>query len=221
MELKQFSFITTHNLRAPLTNLLSICKLIKPEKVTDPRTLKLIEAFKISTNDLNDTLNDLISILIIKEDTKLETKNIDIEEWLNKAKTSINMKLIEEEVTIEEDFLAAPTINFYGIYLESIFLNLLTNAIKYRHPDRSPIIKIKTERGTDNSTMLTFSDNGIGMNMKIVKGKIFGLHQRFHENIDGKGMGLYLIHSQITALGGTIEVDSEEKVGTTFTIHFK
>ena len=221
LELKQFSFITTHNLRAPLTNLLSICKLIKPEKVTDSRTLKLIEAFKISTNDLNDTLNDLIKILIIKEDTNLETKNIDFEEWLNKAKTSINMKLTEEEVSIEEDFLAAPSINFSGIYLESIFLNLLTNAIKYRHPDRSPIIKIKTERGTDNSTMLTFSDNGIGMNMKIVKGKIFGLHQRFHENIEGKGMGLYLIHSQITALGGTIEVDSEEKIGTTFTIHFK
>ena len=56
--------------------------------------------------------------------------------------------------------------------------------------------------------------------MEMVKDKIFGLYHRFHDNTDGKGIGLYLLHSQITALGGKIEVDSEEEVGTVFTITF-
>ncbi len=221
LELKQFSFITTHNLRAPLTNLLSICKLIKTDKITDTRTLKLINAFKASTHDLNDTLNDLIKILIVKEDIDIVTENLDFSQILQKIKTTIHIKLNEVGVFIEEDFSDIPFINFNCLYLESIFLNLLTNAIRYRHQDRQPIIKIKTKKEEDGRVQLIFSDNGIGMNMELIKGKIFGLHQRFHNNAEGKGMGLYLIHSQITTLGGTIEVESEEEVGTTFTIYFK
>jgi signal transduction histidine kinase len=80
---------------------------------------------------------------------------------------------------------------------------------------------MKTMNEQDGTIKLVYSDNGIGMNMERVKHKIFGLYQRFHNNTEGKGMGLYLIHSQITALGGTIEVESEEGVGTTFTITFK
>ena len=220
-ELKQFSFITTHNLRAPLTNLLSICKLIKTDNITDTRTLNLIEGFKTSTHDLNDTLNDLIKILIVKEEIDIITENLDFSLILQKVKTIVNIKLKEIGALIEEDFSDMPIVNFNSLYLESIFLNLLTNAIKYRHQDRQLIIKVKTKKEVDGRVRLIFSDNGVGMNMNYIKGKIFGLHQRFHNNIDGKGMGLYLIHTQIAALGGTIEVESEEEVGTTFTIYFK
>ena len=122
---------------------------------------------------------------------------------------------------IEADFTGAETVQFSDVYLESILLNLLTNAIKYAHPTRYPVIKIKTYRDADGKLKLTFSDNGIGMNMERVKNKIFGLYQRFHNNADAKGIGLYLVHSQVTALEGKIEVESEEGVGTTFTITFK
>ena len=220
-ELKQFSYITTHNLRAPLTNLISICNLLKTDNIEDERTVKLIEGFKISTHHLNDTLNDLIKIVIIKENVNLTKGELNFEEVYCNVKDSIYMKLINSVVTIEADFTEAPVITFSKPYLESIFLNLLTNSIKYAHPKRYPIIKIKTTKEKDGKTKLTFSDNGIGMNMNSVKDKIFGLYQRFHSNTDSKGIGLYLIHSQITALGGKIEVESEANVGTTFTITFK
>ena len=74
---------------------------------------------------------------------------------------------------------------------------------------------------TKDEVKYAFSDNGIGMNMHSIKDRIFGLYQRFHSNTDSKGIGLYLIHSQITALGGKIEVESEVNAGTTFTITFK
>ena len=220
-ELVQFSYITTHNLRAPLTNLISICKKIDTTFVEDEMTVKLIEGFKQSTSLLNDTLDDLIKILIIKENRHIVIAECVFEETLEKIKASISTILLKNVVKIEADFSEAITVSFVCIYLESIFLNLLTNAIKYAHPTRYPIVKIKTFKDANGCTKLTFSDNGRGMNMERVKNKIFGLYQRFHSNADGKGIGLYLIHSQITALGGKIEVESEEGVGTTFTITFR
>ncbi len=221
LELKQFGFITTHNLRAPLTNLVMICKLINLELIEDPSTLKLIEAFKTSTYQLNETLNDLINVLIIKENIDLKLDKLSFEEILNDVKESINKTLIDSKVMIETDFSDVPMVHFTKVYLKSIFLNLITNSIRYQHPHRNPIIKIKTLKDSNGRTKLTFSDNGLGMDMSLVKNKIFGFHQRFHKNTDSKGIGLFLIKSQLNALGGQIEVDSEVNKGTTFTITYK
>jgi PAS domain S-box-containing protein len=221
LELKQFSYITSHNLRAPLTNLVAICDIIKPEIGTDALTIKLIDAFKTSTRNLNETLNDLIYILIIKENRNIHKGLLTFEEVFKKITESLSLKLLEKKVTINADFSAAPSVIFTIAYLESVFLNLLTNAVKYSHPDRDPIINIKTSKEPNGDTQLTFSDNGIGINMALAKDKIFGLYKRFHNNADSKGIGLYLVHSQITALGGKIEVESTVNIGTTFTLTFK
>ena len=219
-ELIQFSYITSHNLRAPITNLISICKRLNPDNIKDDLTKNLIEGFKQSTCLLNETLNDLIKILIIKQNTSIALTNVSFEEIFDKVHRSVSAITIQNAVQIRTDFNAAPTVNFSNIYLESIFLNLLTNSIKYAHPSRYPIINIKSFIDSEENTVLTFQDNGIGMDMHRVQNKIFGLYQRFHNNPDGKGIGLYLVHSQITALGGSIKVDSEVNEGTTFTITF-
>jgi PAS domain S-box-containing protein len=221
LELKQFSYITSHNLRAPLTNLVSICNIIEPPVGTDELTLQLIDAFKTTTYSLNETLNDLIEVLIIKENRNITKEQLTFEEIFKKTKESISISLVENKVTINEDFSESPFVNFANEYLESVFLNLLTNAVKYRSLDRDLIIRIKTSKETNGTTKLTFSDNGIGINMDHAKDKIFGLYKRFHNNADSKGIGLYLVHSQITTLGGKIEVESEVNIGTTFTITFK
>ncbi len=221
LELKQFSYITSHNLRAPLTNLIAICDIIKPEIGTDALTIKLIDAFKTATHNLNETLNDLIEILIIKENRNIHKGLLTFEEVFKKITDSLSLKLLEKKVTINADFSAAPSVIFANAYLESVFLNLLTNAVKYSHTDRDPIITIKTRKEPNGDTQLTFSDNGIGINMALAKDKIFGLYKRFHNNADSKGIGLYLVHSQITALGGKIEVESTVNIGTTFTLTFK
>ena len=220
-ELTQFSYITTHNLRAPLTNLVTICNRVNTIFIEDEQTKKLIEGFKQSTSLLNETLNDLIKILIIKENRHIAKKECVLEDVLQKVKNSISTILLKNVVKIETDFSASPSVFFSDVYLESIFLNFLTNSIKYAHPTRYPLVKIKTFFDEEGHTKLSYSDNGIGMNMDRVRHKIFGLYQRFHSNSDGKGIGLYLTYSQVTALGGKIDVESEEGMGTTFTITFK
>jgi PAS domain S-box-containing protein len=221
LDLKQFSYIATHNLRAPLTNLILICNLINLKKIEDPSILNLIELFKKSTHQLNKTLNDLINVLIVKEKTDLTLEELSVEEIIDNVKESISETLSDYKAIIVTDFSDISTVHFTKVYLESIFLNLITNSIKYRHPERNPIVKIKTIKDAIGKNKLTFSDNGIGMDMSRVKDKIFGFHQRFHNNADSKGIGLYLIKCQINALGGEIEVDSEVNMGTTFTITFK
>ena len=220
-ELTQFSYITTHNLRAPLTNLMAICKKVDANNIEDELTKKLIEGFKQSTMLLNDTLNDLINILIIKENRHIAITACVFENIFQKVQSSISTILLKNVVKIDTDFSEVPTAYFSDVYMESIFLNFLINSIKYSHPTRYPLVKIKTSIDANGHTQLSYSDNGRGMNMERVKNKIFGLYQRFHSNTDGKGIGLYLTYSQVTALGGKIEVESEEGVGTTFTITFK
>ncbi|MBK7053672.1 MAG: hypothetical protein IPH52_01270 [Leptospiraceae bacterium] len=104
-------------------------------------------------------------------------------------------------------------------WLESIFLNLFTNAMKYKSSDRRLKISIQM-KDFGNKYQLLFEDNGLGMNLNRYRDRIFGLYQRFHDHPEGKGFGLYLIKSQIEALGGTIHVESEVNVGAKFKINF-
>ena len=218
-ELKQFSYITSHNLRGPLTNLMGIIQLLKLETISDPKTRSLIEAFKSSTISLKATLDDLIKILIIKENNNQELATLNLETHLNKVISSIGNIIKASQATIDYDFKEANSVQFNSAYLESIFLNLITNAIKYGKPGLIPHIKIKSTIKND-CIQLSFSDNGLGMAWEKVKDKIFGLYQRFHRHADSKGIGLYLVHSQITSLGGSIEVETEPNKGTTFIINF-
>ena len=219
-DLKQFTYIASHNLRAPLTNLMSLIKLIDTTTITNERTLKLIHGFKISTLTLNDTLNDLKDILLIKNNTNLAVEKLYLKTTLNTIKTTIASIIEQSNATINDDFLQAPIVLFNLAYLESIFLNLLTNAIKYASNDRK--LKIDIYSKIENQQVqLIFKDNGSGFDMGLAKDKIFGLHQKFHHHPESRGIGLYLIHSQITSLGGNITVHSIENIGTTFTIQFK
>lgn len=219
MELKQFSYITSHNMRSPLTNLMAISNLIDTSNITDKSTVELIEGFKLSTIHLNETLNDLIKILIIKENTNIELENVVFEKVLNTVTNSITSIINKANAKIEYDFEVVKSIMFNSSYLESILLNLITNAIKYAHPERDPVVKIFTTY-QNNKVNLIFEDNGLGFNEEKVKGKIFGLYQKFHHHPDSKGIGLYLVHSQINALGGSINVTSQENIGTKFIVTF-
>jgi PAS domain S-box-containing protein len=218
-ELKQFSYITSHNMRAPLTNMLTILDLIDRETIHSGETLEMLDAMESATNHLNETLNDLIQILIVKGNSSIQCVELGLNDSLETVEKSIGSIIAERNARIETSF-EAPTVLFDPKYLESIFLNLITNSIKYSRPQVPPIIHISSFLDKDE-VVLKFKDNGRGFDLEKVKNRIFGLYQRFHNNSDSKGVGLYLVHSQITSLGGSIEVQSEVDKGTTFTLRFK
>lgn len=219
-DLKQFGFITTHNLRAPLTNLLAIVELLDVKKIQDEPTKDLLAAFKSATFQINDTLNDLIKVLFIRQNKYIALNEINFQTVVDKNIHDLKALISSSEIDIVTDFSEAPTILFDANYLESILLNLMSNSIKFASTERKLTIKMKS-RIDGEFILLEFSDNGIGMDMDKVKDRIFGLYQRFHERTDSKGIGLYLIQSQVTALGGKISVTSKVNEGTTFYLRFK
>ncbi|MBA4276040.1 PAS domain-containing sensor histidine kinase [Flavobacterium sp.] len=219
-DLKKLGYASSHDLRSPVNNLLSIFSLLDVSTITDPETLQFIEMLESTSESLRQALNDYLDILIQKDDINAEIETIKLKKSLNIVLLSINSLVRNSKVTINVDFSQLKKIKFNKAYMESIFLNLITNSIKYAKPGILPIISISS-RIFNGKNQLLFSDNGLGFDMDAVKGKIFGLHQKFHNHVDSKGIGLYLVHNHITSLGGEITVESKINEGSTFIITFK
>lgn len=219
-DLQQFSFITSHNLRAPVANLISLLSLYNKENPAEEFNEVLIEKFEEATQQLNQTLNDLVNVLVIKTNNALEKEVLSFTVLYNDVVTNLAGLIAEQDAVIEADFSEVDEVLYNRIHIESIFLNMISNAIRYRSPLRCLKISIKSFK-RQGWTELHFADNGMGMDLKRYGDRLFGLYQRFHENKEGKGLGLYMTRSQVLANGGKIEVDSEPGVGTTFRIFIK
>jgi len=219
-ELKQLTYSTSHDLRLPVSNLLSVFNLLDVSKIQDEETLEFIDILKLSTENLKDTLNNYVDTLNQKNVLSVHTEELDLNECLNIALRSLRSLVQSSRSIIQLDFSAFKRIEFNKNYLESIFLNLITNSIKYAKPECPPVISI-CSRFENGVKQLIFSDEGQGFDMDKVRDKIFGLNQKFHENADSKGIGLYLVYNHIISLGGRIAIESELGKGARFVISFK
>ena len=218
-DLQQFSYITSHNLRAPLSNLTGLLNLIEDIPVENIELKEILKGFKKSTYLLNDTINDLIKVIVIKDNPSIQKENVQLYDVFENIFSQLNFLIGLNKPSIKINFEEVDTINTNKAYLESIILNLMTNSLKYKSEERKLKINISTVLTNDTTTIL-FSDNGIGIDLDRNSDKIFGLYQRFHNHTDGKGLGLYLVKSQVEIMGGNIHLESEVNIGTTFTLTF-
>lgn len=219
-EFKQLTYSTTHDIMSPVNNMLAVFELLDHSTIKDTDTLEFISILQSSTEGLKQTLNEYISVLNEKNEINSHLEKLSLNTALNETLVSINSIINNSSAIINVDFSAYDAITFNKGYLKSIFLNLLTNAIKYSKSDCAPIVSIYSKI-VDGNKQLIISDNGIGFDMDNVKDKIFGLHQKFNDNIDSNGIGLYLVYNHITSLGGNITVESTINEGATFIITFK
>ncbi|GGX06984.1 PAS domain-containing sensor histidine kinase [Aquimarina muelleri] len=213
-----FAHIVSHNLRSHTSNLSLLVQLI--EDIEDPKDkIEFIEQIKQISNSLNITIEHLNEIAAIHTNKAQEKKVIKFQDALNVVTNGIGQTISISKTKINIDFSQLDKINYIPAYLESILLNLITNAIKYKHIDRDPIIDINTYIKNDKK-YLKISDNGRGIDLKLFKNKIFGMYKTFHRNKDAVGIGLFLTKNQIESLNGRITVKSEVDKGTTFIIEF-
>jgi PAS domain S-box-containing protein len=219
-DLKQFSYITSHNLRAPLSNLTGLLNLIEDIPIENPDLKEMITGFSKSTFLLNETINDLVKVIIIKDNPSIQKEKVLIKEVFENVFNQLSVLISLNKPFLKIELEEVTILNINKSYLESIFLNLLTNSIKYRAVNKQLKILISCKVVGEN-VILTIKDNGIGIDMERNRDKIFGLYQRFHNYPDSKGLGLYLVKSQVETMGGNITVESKVDKGTTFTIIFK
>ncbi len=217
--LEDFTYIVSHNLRSPVSNLATLLNLLKQE--TDPEMRNLfIQKFDIAFENLSTTVSDLTNVVRIRQETEIPKEELFFKDIVSDHIINLEMLIKETSTTITYDFSACEKINYPKVYLESIFLNLLTNAIKYRSPNRAPQIFLKSYIDKDGMISLTCEDNGMGINLHKNGSKLFGLNKTFHEHPEARGRGLFITKNQIETMGGTIYAESEVDKGTKFIIHF-
>ncbi|GAB2973119.1 hypothetical protein GCM10027049_03860 [Mucilaginibacter puniceus] len=219
-ELKQLAYTSTHDLRSPVNSLLSTLKMMEDKNIANEEVVELFDVLKQSTENLSDTLNKYVDVLIQKNSLNIAVSEVSFTEALNTIQRSLRSLIIDTKTNLVADFTEVDVITFNKGYLESIFLNLISNSIKYAKPNTYPQISIKSQK-TDGVISLIFKDDGLGFDMEKDKDRIFGFNQTFHENKDSKGIGLYLVHNHLTNLGGHIAVESRVNEGAAFTITFK
>ncbi|MBD3749357.1 MAG: PAS domain S-box protein [Sphingobacteriales bacterium] len=217
-QLASFAHITSHNLRSPVGNLNALLSFYKMEESAEEKEL-LMDKFEIVINHLTSTLNTLVDTLKIKESTDTEIEKLSFVQIYDKTIEILVGQIMQSEAVINCDFSKAPDILYNKTYLESIFINLLTNAIKYRDDKRKPEIFVETAY-VNNRVVLKVIDNGLGIDLEKHGDKLFGLNKTFHRNSDAKGVGLYLTKIQIEAMGGKIYAQSQVNKGTTFVVEF-
>ncbi|MBI3218377.1 MAG: PAS domain-containing sensor histidine kinase [Bacteroidetes bacterium] len=217
-QLEEFTQIVSHNLRSPVSNILSLLEFY--EKSDDEAEKKsFIKMLRESSSKMLSHLHELNEVLKIKQNKDIERQWIYFEEALENVKHQLSILIANTQANIVADFKSAPKILYPNIYLESILMNLLSNALKYRHPDKTPEIHFITiERGAGIEMMV--KDNGLGINLKKYGHHIFKLRKTFHNHPESRGIGLFMVKNQIEALGGEINIFSEENNGTTFTVKF-
>ncbi len=217
-ELEKFAYVASHNLRAPVVNIISLMQLYDRNNPASPENDYIIAKLTDTTKNLSNTLKDLIQVVSSK-DVNNDLQIVNIQQVFNEVKESISQLIIETNTLINCKF-DVKEIYFSHKALTSILLNLISNAIKYRKPNSNAVIEIITLH-TNSGTEIQIRDNGIGIDLDKNGEKLFGLFQRFNTNIEGSGIGLHIIKKQIETLGGKININSTINIGTTVTVNIK
>lgn len=217
-ELKQLSYTSSHDLRGPISNLLALFGLVDQDSIQDPALREFIDIFQSATHALKANVDHYVDLLGESHPAN-HTETLRFQTVLDHVLLGIQALVQGARVSLQVDFSACPEVSFPRAHLESIFLNLLTNAIKYAHPDRFPEISISSRYGQQGIELI-IEDNGLGFDLDAVGHKVFGLHQTFHVGADSKGIGLYLVNSYLKSCGGSISLESQLNKGSRFTLVF-
>ncbi len=217
--LLNFAHIVSHNIRSHSSNLSMLVDFIKKSNNQNEK-LEYTEMLGQSTEKLAETIQNLNEIITIQTNFQQKKSSLNLRQEFEKTTKVLSSAIKETKTQIINEISEDLFVSVIPSYLESIFLNLLTNSIKYRSIEKDTIIKVSAQ-SYQNFIIVSFTDNGIGIDLSMHRHKIFGMYKTFHGNSDARGIGLFMTKNQIEAMNGSIEVDSKIGIGTTFKISFK
>ncbi len=218
-QLQSFSQILSHNIRSHSANLTSIVEFMEGADSEEEKEL-FFQMLKTSTDKLEETIQNLNDIIHIHDNASGPRENLKLAHEIEQTLGSLHALIIQKNVSIKIEIPEYYTISAIPAFLDSILINILSNAIKYCDKDKEAIIEITAYR--ENSYMvLSIKDNGYGIDLVRYESQLFGLYKTFHGNEDARGIGLFLTKNQMEAMGGKIQVESKVGEGSTFYLLFK
>jgi signal transduction histidine kinase len=215
-QLQEFAYISSHNLRSPAGNIRALLDFYHNDP--NEENFKIVlEKLDVVSEDLLDTINDLADVVKIKNEISQDFRAINLAKLIEKANVSLSQEILDKKATIEVQLNGISFIKASKTYMDSIILNLLSNALKYSQKKVPPRIHISAAHD-ETCLILKVEDNGLGIDMELYGSKLFGLRKTFHKNKDSRGVGLFITKAQVEAMQGTIYADSEPGKGATFYI---
>lgn len=208
----------SHDIKGPLSNMQGLVNILQETSGHAEDTQKVLDLLSLSVDNLRSTVVELSDIRESDTDFAKEAEQVNFGNVIEDARLALTDRIHETGTQIKSE------LNETEIYLSrknvrSIIYNLLSNAIKYKAPDRAPAIGIKTEKA-GAYTLLSFSDNGCGIE-EDKKEEIFERHARLRKDVEGTGLGLFIVKRMVEETGGKVEVESTLGKGTTFKIYLK
>lgn len=217
-DLDNFVYAASHDLKSPLNNFQGLLALLKKSVTLNDDSKEILDRMTYSCAQMQKTIDGISEAIKIDKSPLDDVDSVSlqtlVDEVLRENETLV--RAARPAITLD---LEVNNITYSRTGLKSTLYNLITNACKYRDEHRPLEIMIRTYK-VQGRVYLEVKDNGLGINLKIHGKKIFGLFKRFHDHVEGSGLGLYMIKRMLEDRGGTIDVNSEPSRGTTFTVTF-
>ncbi|MDG1571149.1 PAS domain S-box protein [Robiginitalea sp. M366] len=217
--LVNFAHIVSHNLRSHATNLSMLTQLLINDKIEEGQKEYALNMLHKAADGLHETIEHLNEVVQVKVIRNENLKALNLSKIVEKVLVDLNTQIRQSQTTLQMEIPAGLKVRGVSAYAESILLNLISNALKYRHPDKANRIEIRAV-DTGETVTVTIADNGLGIDMARHQRKLFGMYKTFHNNKDAKGIGLFITKNQIESMGGKIHVTSMVNEGSTFTVEF-
>jgi PAS domain S-box-containing protein len=218
-DLEQFTYIVSHNLRSPVANIMGLADLLREFDAEPELRHDVLGRLSASIKSVDGIIRDLNHILQAREPGNEEKENVDFKSICEDIQASIIHVILKENIQLNFDFSGAEAMYTIRSYIYSIFYNLVSNSIKYRRQDIQSVISVKSILLTDKIE-IRVKDNGKGIDLQKNGNNLFGLYKRFDTTVEGKGMGLFMVKTQVETLGGTIRIESKPNAGTEFIMQF-
>ena len=217
-KLINFAHIVSHNLRSHTANFSMLLDFLVKEKDEEEKG-NIIGMLTKASDGLLETLENLNDVVAISTNTNIEKRPVNLCKKIANVEKNLAGFLQSNKADIINEIPKNSTLNVIPAYMESILMNFITNAVKYKHPKRDPVIRLSISKN-EKYTILTIEDNGIGLDLNKYGDKLFGMYKTFHDNPDARGIGLYITKNQIEAMNGKVVACSEVGKGTSFKIYF-
>jgi len=211
-----YFFTVSHNFKSHSSNIKLLVDAFKRNKNKSERKA-LVKMLELTSDNLSQSLEYLQETVSIQTKNTEEKKWCDFETYYNNSIPQIQNSLNACGGKINTSFKNALGVDYIPAYMESLFFNMLSNAIKYRRNDEPLVIEIESGKQNGN-TWISFKDNGLGIDLLRNGEKLFGIYATFHRNPEARGLGLFITHNQIDSVGGKILVESKVDEGSKFTI---
>ncbi|MDB5121783.1 MAG: domain S-box protein [Sphingobacteriales bacterium] len=217
--LELFAQMVSHDLRGPVASILGIAEVMKSDSTTSEERIEIMEYLFRSVESLDSIIKDLNYTLEIKREIRETKETVYFSKLIEEIRSGLHNLLQKEGVQILTDFSSIDHLYTLKNYLFSIFYNLIVNSIKFKQSGKNTLVRIRSQI-IGGKLFLSFKDNGRGIDLNRHADRIFKLYSRFHPDIEGKGMGLFIVKTQVETLGGSIIVNSTPGIGTEFIVEF-